>query len=85
MPKIYKSREIIPAGHTAHTDLAHLSELVKHILYHRGIRTTEEAEKFLNPDWTRDIHDPFLMKDMDKAVGRIVKAIDNGEKIVVYS
>ncbi len=55
------------------------------LLNNRGINTEEAAEKFLNPDYDRDLHDPFLLKDMDKAVGRILQAIEKKEKVVVYS
>jgi single-stranded-DNA-specific exonuclease len=60
------------------------SKIVLQLLYNRGIKTEGEIEKFLNPDYERDLYDPFLMKDMDKAVIRIKKAIDNKEKIVIY-
>ncbi len=53
------------------------------LLIQRGIDTVEEAHKFLNPS-LRDLHDPFLMKDMDKAVSRLNKALGNKEKILIY-
>jgi single-stranded-DNA-specific exonuclease len=53
------------------------------ILTQRGIDNLHDAEKFFNPD-LKDLHDPFLMKDMDKAVERIVEAIQNNEKILIY-
>lgn len=53
------------------------------ILTQRGIDNLYDAEKFFNPD-LKDLHDPFLMKDMDKAVERIVEAIKNNEKILIY-
>lgn len=53
------------------------------ILTQRGIDNLQDAEKFFNPD-LKDLHDPFLMKDMDKAVERIVEAIKNNEKILIY-
>lgn len=60
-----------------------ISNTVKYILARRGIQTTEEAKKFLYP--TRNqLHDPFLFPDMNKAVNRIKKAIDNQEKILIY-
>src|SRR3989339_1902509 len=61
------------------------SELLGLLLYYRGIETREKAEKFLKPDYYRDTHDPFLMKDMGKAVERILKAIEQKEKIGIYS
>ncbi len=60
-----------------------IHEKLSILLMQRGIDTKEKAERFFNPD-LNDLHDPFLMKDMDKAVVRIEKAIVNGEKILVY-
>ncbi|KKS43617.1 MAG: Single-stranded-DNA-specific exonuclease RecJ [Parcubacteria group bacterium GW2011_GWA2_42_18] len=51
----------------------------------RGIKTAEEAEKFLNPDYARDLHDPFLLPDMEKAVVRIFEATEAREKIAVFA
>ncbi len=60
-----------------------LSNLLSQILVNRGIETEEEIRVFLNP--TRaDFHDPFLMPDMDKAVERILQAIHQKEKIIIY-
>ena len=59
--------------------------LLRKLLENRGIKTAEEAEKFLQPDYEWDIHDPFLLPDMDKAVRRILEAIEKKEKIVIYS
>ena len=53
------------------------------LLAQRGISTFDEAKKFFRPSYD-DLHDPFLMKDMDKAVDRILKAVENGERIMVY-
>ncbi|RZW39163.1 MAG: single-stranded-DNA-specific exonuclease RecJ, partial [Flavobacteriaceae bacterium] len=53
------------------------------LLLQRGIETFEEAKKFFRPS-LKHLHDPFLMKDMDKAVARIEKAIRNKENILVY-
>jgi single-stranded-DNA-specific exonuclease len=53
------------------------------LLLQRGIETFEEAKTFFRPSLT-DLHNPFLMKDMDKAVARIEKAIANNENILVY-
>ena len=49
----------------------------------RGITTYDQAKTFFYPD-LNDLHDPFLMKDMDKAVARIQTALDNREGILVY-
>ena len=53
------------------------------LLLERGIETYDAAKKFFRPS-LNDLHDPFLMKDMDKAVARIEKAIANQENILVY-
>lgn len=53
------------------------------LLIQRGIETFDQAKAFFRPTLDQ-IHDPFLMKDMDLAVSRIEKAIENGERIMVY-
>jgi len=60
------------------------SELTQVLLSNRGIVSAKEAEIFLNPDYERDVHDPFLMLGMERAVDRILMAIKNEEKIVIY-
>ncbi len=57
--------------------------LVATLLLQRGIETFEDAKKFFRPQLT-DLHNPFLMKDMDLAVARIEKAIANNENILVF-
>ena len=61
------------------------SELLRAILEKRGIVDEKQAEIFLNPDYKRDLHDPFLMRDMEKACVRLYEAIENKEKIVIYA
>ncbi len=53
------------------------------LLVQRGITTIAEAEQFFHPS-LRDLHDPFLMQDMDKAVDRLNRAMGSKEKIMVY-
>jgi len=60
-----------------------LHPLVCQILSNRNFQNPEEVEKFLNPS-LNDLHDPFLMKDMEPAVERLARAIFNKEKIVIY-
>ena len=60
-----------------------ISPVLANILVQRGIDTLEKAKKFFNPQLS-DLHDPFLMKDMDKAVERVERAVRNREKIMVY-
>ena len=63
---------------------ANISKNFASILTERGIETKEDAEIFLHPEENQPFYDPFLMKDMDKGAERIIKAIDENEKIVVY-
>ena len=60
-----------------------MSSVLTNLLVQRGIDTVEKAKKFFSPA-LRDLHDPFLMKDMDKAVARIEKAVKAGEKVMIY-
>lgn len=60
-----------------------IPRVLSNLLVQRGIKTVEEAERFFSPSLS-ELHDPFLMKDMDKAVKRIKQAIDNDESIMVY-
>ena len=53
------------------------------LLVQRGVETFEDARKFFRPS-LEDLHDPFLMKDMDKAVERLHEAIAGAQKILVY-
>ena len=53
------------------------------LLVQRGVKTFEDARSFFRPR-LEDLHDPFLMKDMDKAVERLHKAITSNEHILVY-
>ncbi len=69
--------------------IKHLAESLKvedaiaMLLLQRGIETYEAAKQFFRPS-LNDLHDPFLMKDMDKAVARIEHAIAKGENILVF-
>jgi len=56
---------------------------LSNLLVQRGVRTFDEAKIYFRPQ-LKDLHDPFLMKDMEKAVERIGVAVKNEEKILVY-
>lgn len=60
-----------------------VEDLVAQLLLQRGIGNYEEAKSFFRPQLSH-LHNPYLMKDMDKAVNRIEKAIANEENILVY-
>ncbi len=53
------------------------------LLYERGIHSAEELHTFLQPS-LEDLHDPYLLHDMDKAVERIRRAIEDYEQILIY-
>ena len=60
-----------------------ISSAAARMLVVRGIQTADEARQFIRPSLDK-LHDPFLMKDMDKAVERLHQAITQGEKILIY-
>jgi single-stranded-DNA-specific exonuclease len=64
-------------------DALQIDEIIAILLVQRGIETYEDARQFFRPS-LEDLHDPYLMKDMDKAVKRIEIAIKNQENILVF-
>ncbi|MBS7301779.1 MAG: single-stranded-DNA-specific exonuclease RecJ, partial [Bacteroidales bacterium] len=60
-----------------------IDRVLADLLVKRGVETFEQARSFFRPSLDK-LHDPFLMKDMDKATERLHKAISSGEKILVY-
>lgn len=65
--------------------LIEYSDFSARLLHSRGIDERGAARVFLNPDFDAHSHDPFLLKDAEKAADRIISAIKNDEKIVIYS
>ena len=60
-----------------------VNKIIATLLVQRGIYTFNEAKDFFRPS-LKNLHDPFLMKDMDKAVTRVLQAIENQENIMVF-
>lgn len=60
-----------------------LNELLARVLLNKGITNKEDIDLFMSPT-RKDFHDSFLMPDMEIAVNRILKAIDNNEKIIIF-
>lgn len=60
------------------------SSILDELLFRRGFITTIERERFLEPRYDRDTHDPFLFNDMDRAVERIIDAVKVHERITIY-
>lgn len=65
-------------------ELERYPELLRKLLYYRGVKTAKDAETFLNPVFEEN-YDPFLMKGMDRAVQRVFEAVDKNEKVVIFS
>ncbi len=64
-------------------DSMKVTHTIATLVAQKGLTTYDEAKKYFNPS-PDDLHDPFLMKGMDKAVERIIKALENKEYIMVY-
>lgn len=60
-----------------------VDEIIATLLIQRGVETYDQAKTFFRPT-LNDLHNPYLMKDMDKAVSRIEKAIENEENILIF-
>lgn len=61
-----------------------IDPILLQLLYGRGLVEQQAIDEYLEPDYSRDLHDPFLFKDMQKAVARLARAIADDQKIVVY-
>ncbi len=61
-----------------------INPIILQLLYNRGLRTQEEIDAFLLPDYSQDLYDPFLFVDMERAVKRIFLAIKKKERILIY-
>ena len=70
---------------TMSSTLSSYPELVQTLLKNRGITDFDEAERFLNPSYERDILDPFGILNMERAVNRILSAIESGEHIAIFA
>lgn len=63
---------------------AEVNPIVLQLLFNRGLTTQTDIDEFLNPDYGQDLHDPFIFRDMNKAVERIFQAVTKNEKITVH-
>ncbi len=61
-----------------------MHSLTRLLLENRGIKNVEDQEIFLNPSYERDIKNPFLILNMEKAAARVLSAMKNGEHIIIY-
>jgi single-stranded-DNA-specific exonuclease len=84
VPNSQQTKWIVNAASAEADDLGQkLPRIIRVLLHQRGIRCAESAEAFLNPK-LNNLADPFLLPDMREAVDRILLAVDNKEKIVIY-
>ncbi len=84
MEKIWNLKKQGDQNEVKHLSAAlNVNMVIARLLVQRGITTFNDAKAFFRPRLS-DLHDPFLMKDMDKAVARLEKAIANKEKVIVY-
>lgn len=83
-PKRWKVKEVKDESKVeALSEALKVSHQVARLLLQRNIETYDDARRFFRPTLA-DLHDPFLMRDMDKAVERIKTAIEKKEKILIY-
>jgi len=82
---LYKTWKVLPpAPNEFHKNFSEFSKILLNLLYHRVGNDRKAIAEFFNPNFENDVHSPFLLRDMEKAVGRILKAIKNKEKIAIY-
>lgn len=84
MDKKWQVAEKAPKDFIEANQNKNISEIALQLLYNRGIKTQEQIEDFLSADYEKDLNDPYLFNDMEKAVKIIVQAILNKNKIVVH-
>lgn len=61
------------------------SKLTLQLLWDRELKTQKAIDEFFNPDYDEDLHDPFLLKDIKKAIKRIEKAVKDKEKVAIFA
>lgn len=80
--KIWQVKE--PVSEDLLNQFPELPPLLVQLLANRNLTSAPEVEAFLNPDYEKGTHDPFLFKDMNKAVERLFSAIEKHEKIIIH-
>ncbi len=78
----WRVTETLPAD--ALSTIAPRSPLTRQVLWNRGIRTSEDAQSFFQPDWATGLHDPLQFRHLAPAAERIFLAIEKGERITVH-
>lgn len=83
MSKIWNIKTPSPKLQIKLSDALGIHPIIAQLLVNRSIDEIEEADNFLNPD-LESLHDPFLFKDMDKAVERIQRAVKEKERVLIF-
>lgn len=83
MNKIWKINKKAPKAFL--NKFPEYSELTVQMLWDRGLKTQKAIDEFFNPDYEQDLHDPFLLKDIKKAIQRIERAAQNKEKVAIFA
>lgn len=83
MLKTWRYKEADVQAQKVLTEKTGVSDIIAHLLTTRGITEPDTAASFLNPDLS-GLHDPYLLKDMDRGVQRLKKAVKNKEKILIF-
>ena len=71
-------------GVNSFSEFPEIEEKIVQLLYNRGLADQRKIDEFFSPDYDQDLHDPFLMVDMEKGAERILEAIKKKEKIVIF-
>ncbi|MFA4936763.1 MAG: single-stranded-DNA-specific exonuclease RecJ [Patescibacteria group bacterium] len=74
-----------PISNQTRNQFPEIEPVLVQLLYNRDITSQKTIDEFLNPDWGEDVHDPYLFKNMQVAVERVYKAINNSEIIGIYA
>lgn len=82
MERVWKTAE--PIGDEARAAFPEIAPTVLQLLRNRGLVSQAAIDEFLDPDYGKDLHDPYLFRDMDKAVTRLLAAIRGKERIAVH-
>ncbi len=76
---------MLPPAPPAHCQrFPELDPLVVQLLFNRGRNTEADVAAFLDPDFTRDTHDPYAFRAMERVIARLERALDTGEKIKIF-
>ena len=61
-----------------------INPVILQLLFDRGLKTQQQIDEFLYPDYSQDVHDPYLFSQMKPAIDRIYQAVEKKEKVVIY-